>query len=60
MMEGFIDQITAFIEAQQEAEKEGQQEFTCPLCGGPAMWSRFPYNNHLWCKCRCCGFLMRE
>ena len=59
-MEDFIEQLTAFMEAQQEAEEEGQEEFICPLCGGPAMWSRSPHNNHLWCKCRGCGMLMME
>lgn len=59
-MEDIIEKIKPFMEAQQEAEKEGQQEFTCPLCRGPAMWSRSPHNNHLWCKCKGCGFLMME
>ena len=59
-MEDFIDQLVAFMEAQQEAEKEGQQAFTCPLCGGPVMWHRNSVNNHLWCKCRGCGLLIIE
>lgn len=56
----FIEQIVDFMAAQHEAEKEGQHEFTCPLCGGGAMWHRSEYNNHIWSKCSGCGFLMME
>ena len=55
-----IDMIIAFMAARQEAEQEGQHEFTCPLCDGEAVWSRVPGNNHLHCGCRGCGFRMME
>ena len=56
----FIEQIADFMAAQHEAEKEGRQDFKCPLCGGDAKWTRSTYNNHLRCKCFGCGFLMME
>lgn len=59
-MEDIIKALSEFMESQQEAEKEGRQEFKCPLCGGRAMWGRSDYNNHLWTKCFGCGFLMME
>ncbi len=35
-----------FWKAKDEAEKEGNNEFICPLCGGKAWWSRSEYNGH--------------
>ena len=55
-----IDKLIAFMQAQQEAEKEGLEEFTCPLCGGTAEWGRARVNNHLHCGCKGCGFSMVE
>ena len=55
-----LDKIIAFMQAQQEAEKEGREEFTCPLCGGTANWGRARVNNHLHCGCKGCGFSMVE
>ena len=60
MENDFMEQFIAFMKAQQEAEKEGRQEFTCPLCGGKARWGRSSYNNHLWCNCADCGIRMME
>lgn len=60
MAPDMIDQIAAFMKAQQEAEQEGRHEFTCPLCGGKAEWGRARGNNHLHCGCRDCGFRMME
>lgn len=59
-MDDFIEKLKAFMEAQQAAEEEGRQEFTCPLCGEKAMWGRSPYNNHLHCSCKGCGIRMME
>ena len=55
-----IDEIVAFLKARQEAEEQGKQEFTCPLCGATARWGRSSYNNHLHCSCQGCGFRMME
>ena len=54
------DKIIAFMQAQREAEEEGREEFTCPLCGGTAFWGRARVNNHLHCGCKGCGFRMME
>lgn len=35
-----------FWKAQDKAEKEGKNEFVCPLCGGKAWWSRSEYNGY--------------
>lgn len=59
-MPEIINEIKAFMEAQQKAEDEGEHEFTCPLCGGDAKWVRAPRNNHLHCHCGGCGFSMME
>lgn len=56
----FIKVINDFMRAQGKAEKNGEHEFACPLCGGEAWWSRSTYNNHLHCGCRKCGFKMME
>lgn len=60
MEENIIIFTRKFIEARQKAEREGKKEFTCPICGGKAAWDRSPYNNHLRCWCKGCGFRMME
>ena len=55
-----FEEIKKFSEAQEEAEKRGENEFACPLCGGEAFWARSGYNNHLRCGCKKCGFRMTE
>ena len=55
-----VDEVIAFLIAQQEAEAEGREEFTCPICGGTAIWGRARGNNHLHCGCKGCGFRMME
>lgn len=52
--------ICVFLKAQAQAETDGRQKFTCPLCGGAAWWSRNDVNGHLWCGCQGCGFGMME
>lgn len=59
-MDDIFGWTDAFIEAQREAEKEGKNEFICPLCGGDAWWGRAEVNNHLHCGCRKCGYLLME
>lgn len=59
-MEDIIKNLNEFMKSQQQAEKEGQHEFTCPLCGATARWDRSTYNNHLHCHCFGCGFGMME
>lgn len=58
--EVYMDSIAKFMKAQQEAEKNGEEKFTCPLCGGEALWGRSSYNNHLHCACKGCGIRMME
>ena len=60
MMNGNVDEVLAFLIEQQKAEKEGRKEFTCPICGGTAIWGRARVNNHLHCGCSGCGFRMME
>ncbi len=59
-MTDIYEQIKAFMQARDEAEKANKEEFKCPLCGGDAWWGRSSYNNHLHCGCRKCGFRMME
>ena len=49
-----------FMKAQGEAEKWKEAYFTCPLCGGTAVWGRSRENNHLHAICRGCGFKVIE
>jgi len=58
--DGKREQAIEFMKAQQEAEQAGNNEFTCPLCGGKAWWSRSSYNNHLHAGCHGCGMRMME
>lgn len=60
MKEDIIMEIKLFLKALQDAEAEGQNEFTCPLCGGQAVWTRSQYNDHVHCGCKRCGFHMME
>ena len=56
MMDKVLDAVQKFYEAQRKAEEIGQEEFTCPLCGGTAWWGRSTINNHLHCGCDGCDF----
>lgn len=47
-----------FSKAQRRAEKKGQDEFVCPLCGGSAWWARMLLDNRLNCGCKNCNFLV--
>lgn len=58
--EVYMDNLSKFIKAQQEAEKNGEEEFTCPFCGGKAWWGRSSYNNHLHCGCQNCETLIMQ
>ena len=58
--EVYFDSIAKFMKAQQEAEKNGEEKFTCPLCGGEALWGRSSYNNHLHCGCEKCNILIMQ
>ena len=49
-----------WVKAENEAVKNGTQEFTCPLCGGEAFWVRSPYNGHKHSGCRKCGMKVME
>lgn len=40
------DSLFKFLEAQDKAEKRQEDSFTCPLCGGVAVWGRAKENNH--------------
>lgn len=37
-----------------EAEKNGQSEFDCPVCGKKAHVEKSDYNGHLDCYCPFC------
>lgn len=54
------DRIFSILKAQDEAEDNGKEEFTCPLCGGEAYWFRSMYNNHLHIRCKNCSMRMDE
>ena len=56
----FMDSIMKYIKAEIEAIEKGEQEFTCPLCGGDAFWVRSPYNGHKHSGCRKCGMKVME
>ena len=55
-LETLHDNLFKFLEAQDEAEKRQEDFFTCPLCGGVAVWRRAKENNHLYTRCQSCGF----
>ena len=55
-----IKQMLSLMYAQQKAERDGRNEFECPLCGETAWWSRSEWNNHLRCWCTGCGFQIME
>ena len=50
-----------FIESAKEASdgKDGNLEFTCPLCGGYAIGVRKSYFGSILASCSCCFFQAR-
>lgn len=52
--------LTAYVNAQVNAESEGKNEFVCPICGGRAMWTRSEINGHLFSQCNVCHFTIME
>ena len=52
--------LAVFQSAQKEAEKQGKNEFTCPICGGRAKWVRYSLNDHLHAGCEKCEFYIME
>lgn len=44
-----------FLRAQIDAEIDGEKTFTCPICGGKAVWAKTFNGNHL-SECSKCGF----
>lgn len=58
--DNFFDVMKTFTDAQRQAEKAGEEQFVCPLCGGEAWWGRSSYNNHLHCGCHGCGYLIMQ
>ena len=55
-----MDDIFKYLKAQQEAEEQGEEEFTCPICGGQAFWGRSSINNHLHSRCEKCGICIMQ
>lgn len=55
-----INEILDFIESVVEAQRVGNREFTCPVCGGKAKWSRAECNGHIRAKCDECGITLIE
>ena len=55
-----MEAIFKYLKAEQEAEENGKNEFTCPLCGGKAWWTRSAYNGHKHSSCTRCGFYVGE
>ena len=49
-----------FLAALNKAEKENRQEFTCPICGGNAFWTRSQYNGHIHAGCTKCRIRVLE
>ena len=59
-LEKIQKEVLAFMGAVEEAEKKGEYEFVCPLCGGKANWARSTYNGHLSAMCEGCRFRVME
>lgn len=59
-MDEIVSAIDAYHKAQEEAEKKGEENFVCPLCGGVAWWCRSSYNGHLRMGCENCDFLLMQ
>ena len=55
-----MEDIVVFLKALQEAVEAEQREFTCPLCGSTAKWSRASGNGHVHCGCKGCGIRVAE
>lgn len=58
--EEFYKNDVPFFKAIEEAEKKGEEDFTCPLCGGKAWWGRSKINNHLHAHCDGCNFTIMQ
>ena len=51
--------LIRFLAAQQAAEKDEKETFTCPVCGGDARWNRANNAKRLRCVCRGCGMYLQ-
>lgn len=51
--------LSLFLSAQQEAEREKKDRFQCPVCGGPAAWTRSDNEIRFYAVCRGCGMYLR-
>ena len=54
------DEAFAFVAALNTAVQENRQEFTCPICGGDASWTRSQYNGHIHAGCTKCRIRVLE
>ena len=54
------DDAFSFLAALNQAVEENQQEFTCPICGGNAHWSRSQINGHIHAGCTECRIRVLE
>ena len=59
-MDEILSAAQAMYIAQEEAEKKGEENFVCPLCGGVAWWGRSSYNGHLHMGCNNCDFRIMQ
>ena len=52
---------TLFLSAAREAAggKDGNFEFTCPLCGGYAIGTRKSWFGSILASCACCSYVAR-
>ena len=54
------ERFFAFLEAVIKAQKEGQDEFCCPVCGGTVAIKKSGTNGHISANCNGCVFRMIE
>lgn len=44
---------------RMKAEILGNREFTCPVCGGRAVWNRENRGKRMICRCHGCGMYLQ-
>ena len=61
VLHGNIDKnLLRLLDAQAQAEKQGDAVFPCPVCSGEVWWIRFMGGNSMLCCCKRCRMYLKE
>lgn len=55
-----MENIFKFLNRLQEAVGQGEESFSCPLCGAVVQWGRADGSGHVHACCSGCGIRVAE